>query len=93
MIWLATKAADSILNFRLRIENGRLYDIESSVPGLTFLKPGHEDFQIAVCSLTDNLDDYTGKVRSLTEKQTSFKGGENIPDNVRFTSRVCRGWR
>lgn len=47
MIWLATKAADSILNFRLRIENGKLYDIESSVPGLTFLKPGHEAFSEA----------------------------------------------
>ena len=80
MIWLATKAADSILNFRLRIENGKLYDIESSVPGLTFLKSGHEDFQIVVCSLTDSLDDYTGKVRNLTENQSSFKGGENVPE-------------
>lgn len=80
MIWLATKAADSILNFRLRIENGKLYDIESSVPGLTFLKSDHEDFQIVVCSLTDSLDDYTGKVRNLTENQSSFKGGENVPE-------------
>lgn len=81
MIWLATRAADSILNFRLRIEDGKLYEIESSVPGLTFLKPGHEDFQIVVCPLTDNLDEYTEKVRSMTERQTSFKGGENVPDN------------
>lgn len=81
LIWLATQAADSILNFRLRIENGKLYDVESSVPGLTFLKPGHEDFQIVVCSLTEKLDDYTDKVQELTEKQNSFKGGENVPDN------------
>lgn len=81
MIWLATRAADSILNFRLRIEDGKLYEIEYSVPGLTFLKPGHENFQIVVCPLTDNLDEYTEKVRSMTERQTSFKGGENVPDN------------
>lgn len=80
MIWLSTKAADSILNFRLRIENGKLCDIEASVPGLTFLKPGNEDFQIVVCSLTDNIDDFTAKVKRLTENQTSFKGGENVSD-------------
>ncbi len=81
MIWLATKAADSILNFRLRIESGKIYDIESSAPGLTFLKPGSENFQIVICSLTDRLDDYSDKVRKLTENQLSFKGGENIPEN------------
>lgn len=81
MIWLATIAAGSILSFCLSIEDGKLYEIESSVPGLAFLKPGREDFQIVFCPLTDNLDEYTGKVRSMTERQTSFKGGENVPDN------------
>lgn len=80
MVWLVTKAADSILNFRLRIAGGKLFDIESSVPALTFLKPGKEAFQIAVCPLTDSMDDYTGKVRALTANQTGFKGGEDVSE-------------
>lgn len=84
MIWLATKAADSILNFRLRIIEGKLYDIETSVPTLTFLKPDSEVFQTVICALTDSVDEYTSKVKILTERQTNFIGGENIPEQQKI---------
>lgn len=84
MVWLATRAADSVLNFRLRIMNGKLYDVEKSIPMIAFLKPGAEVFQNVVCSLSETIEEYTAKVRALTEGQTAHMGGENAPEHQKI---------
>lgn len=80
LVYLVGKAANSIENFRLRFIDGKIYDVGNTVPSLTFLKKGSEAFQVVNCSLTPSLDEYTNKVNSLTESQSSFLGGEIHPE-------------
>ena len=80
LVYLVVKAANSIENFRLRFIDGKIYDIGDIVPSLTFLKKGSEAFQVVNCSLTPSLDEYTDKVKFLTDSQSVFLGGENYPE-------------
>ncbi len=97
MIYLATVAADMTDNFRLRIIDGKIYDIEKSAQSFTFLRPETEAFNIVSCRLTDCLDDFTAKVRNIIKHQTAFIGGEDIPQAsliyYTYIIHVCHGSR
>lgn len=91
LIYLVGKAANSIENFRLRFVDGKIYDVGDTVPSLTFLKKGSEAFQVVNCALTPSLDEYTDKVKSLTESQSVFFGGEDYPE-YQLIYASCLPW-
>lgn len=91
LVYLVGKAANSIENFRLRFIDGKIYDVGDTVPSMTFLKKGSEAFQVVNCALTPLLDEYTDKVKSLTENQTVFFGGEDYPEH-QLIYASCLPW-
>ncbi len=78
LVYMVGRAANSIMNFRLRYLDGKIYDVGDTVPSLTFMHKGREAFQVVNCALTPDMDSYTTAVRSLTDAQTAFMGGEDV---------------
>ena len=91
MIHLATKAINTVENFRYRNINGEIYLLDKLEPSITNMPHGSEIFQVTNCKMEENLKTFCQKVRLMTDSQQTFMGGDEIEhDGIVLFS--CNPW-
>ena len=89
MIWLVTKAACSVRNFRYRVKGDKIVLLDGLVPSFTVMLPGEELFRIVNCPMEDELDAFLEKAGQKCREQRSFLSEEDSEDLI-FLS--CVPW-
>lgn len=79
LIWLCTKAANSIENFRYTIKNGEVYLCDGRNPSFTDLKKGSDLFYIVTLPFEDDIRSFCKNAAEKSANQTFFidKNAEN----------------
>ena len=79
LVYVASRAADSIKNFHYRIVDGDPYYIETMTPTATHLRPGEELFVMAECDPYDDIRTFAVKNREKAEQLFS-EGNPRAPE-------------
>ncbi len=90
MIWLCTKAVNSVPEFLLRIRDGRIVRLERTDPSFTSLKPGAEAFQIITVPWDGDVHAFCREAKARADAQTAFLQQETETDCLIYFS--CTPW-
>ncbi len=72
MIYLVTKAMNSIENFRYVIKGDHVYVLDALIPSFTDIRKGSDTFHIAALPAGDSLIDFNRSAREVSCNQKSF---------------------
>ena len=89
MIWLVTKAACSVRNFRYRVKGDQVVLLDELVPSFTAMKPGEDLFKIVNCPLGPDLETFLENAARKCREQTTLLSEEDS-ENLLFLS--CIPW-
>lgn len=90
MVWLCTKAVNSVPSFRLRIRGADVVRLDRSDPSFTSLRPGAEDFQIITMPWEEDSAVFCAHAKTRCETQTSFLDQKAESDALIYFS--CTPW-
>ncbi len=90
MIWLCTKAVNSVPAFRLRVRGEELLRLDRTDPSFTTMKPGAECFQIVTMPWEEDVDAFCAHARERCESQEGFLCQESENDALIYYS--CLPW-
>ena len=68
LVYVASKAADSIKNFHYRIVDGKPYYVDTVTPTAVHLRPGEDLFVMAECDLYDDIKTFALKNHEKAER-------------------------
>lgn len=72
LVFLSTKAINSVEAFRYLLSDGQLFLAEERAPSFTDLKPGSELFHIVTMPCGENLETFCRMARKKSMEQASF---------------------
>lgn len=90
MIWLCTKALNSVPDFRLRIRGEDVVRLERTDPSFTILRPGEEAFQIVTMPWEADPASFCANAKARSEAQSGFLNQEAETDALIYFS--CTPW-
>ncbi len=90
MIWLCTKAVNSVPEFLLRIRGRSIVQLDQTNPSFTSLKPGAESFQIITVPWKEDVQTFCREAKACAETQTAFIQQEKETDRLIYFS--CTPW-
>lgn len=90
MIWLCTKAVNSVPEFLLRIRGRNIVQLKQTSPSFTSLKPGAESFQIITVPWEEDVHVFCREAKACAESQTVFVQQEKETDCLIYFS--CTPW-
>ena len=90
MIWLCTKAINSVSEFRLRIRGEQLMLLPQTNPSFTYMPRNSERFQIVTMPWEEDYDTFCMKAQRKSTEQTSFIDDEAETDALIYFS--CTPW-
>ena len=86
MIWLCTKAVNSVEEFRLRLRNGQLVYADVTNPSFTDARPDEADFHITTLPWEEDAAAFCEKAKAQNAIQTSFKNIDKESDELIYVS-------
>ena len=90
MIWVCTKAVNSVPNFLLRVRDGQVVMLDQTNPSFTYLKKGSELFQIITMPWEEDYMEFCRHAKERSEAQTGFLDQEKETDELIYFS--CTPW-
>lgn len=72
LIYLCTKALDSVENFRYTLRNGEIYLLDGRRPSFTDMGADGELFHITNAEMTDSLESFVKSAGEKSKSQTCF---------------------
>lgn len=90
MIWLCTKAVNSVEAFRLRVRGEHVVLLDRTDPSFTTLEPGKQQFQIITLPWEAEPDVFCAHAREKAKKQTAFLAQDEECDGLIYFS--CTPW-
>lgn len=90
MIYLATKAINSVEAFRYVIEKENVYLIEERIPSFTDLRQGSELFHIVTIPVNGTIDEFAASASMKSREQKSFINYDLQQENLIYYS--CTPW-
>lgn len=90
MIWLCTKALNSVPDFRLRIRGDEVVRLDRTDPSFTTLRPGAEVFQIITMPWEADPAAFCAHAKERCENQTTFFDQDAETDALIYFS--CAPW-
>lgn len=89
LVYLSTKAVNSVENFRYAVDQGRVVLLDQRLPSFTDLRPGSETFHIVTMPCEGTLEEFCRAARKKSREQTAFLSQEDAADLIYFT---CLPW-
>ena len=90
MVWLCTKAVNSVPAFRLRVRGDQVVRLDRTDPSFTTLRPGTEAFQIITMPWEEDPAAFCAHARERCSAQTAFIDQESETDALIYIS--CTPW-
>lgn len=90
MVWLCTKAVNSVEAFRLRVRGEDVVLLDRTEPSFTTLSPGEQQFRIITLPWEEDVALFCARAKEKAEKQTSFLDQEEECDGLIYFS--CTPW-
>lgn len=90
MVWVCTKAINSVSQFRLRIRGKQIVRIEQLNPSFTDMRKGEEQFHIISMNWEDDAVSFCNHATSYSENCTHFIEGIAEDDTLVYFS--CTPW-
>jgi len=90
MIWACTHACNAIPEFRYRICDGVLMDMERTNPSFTVMRQGEQAFRIITMPWHEDLDTFCRQASERAERQTQFLNIEVESQSLIYFS--CTPW-
>ena len=90
MVWVLTRAVNSVPAFLLALRDGRLVRLDRRCPSFTDLKPDTECFHIVTLDIGDSLTDYCRMARAQSMAQSCFIDASKESDGLIYLS--CLPW-
>lgn len=89
LVYLATKAVNSVENFRYALNQGKLVLLDRRLPSFTDLHPGSEIFHIVNMPCEGTLEEFCRAAAEKSRTQTTLFSQEDSPDLIYFS---CLPW-
>lgn len=90
LVYLCTKAMDSVEAFRYMLQDGELYLLDQRIPSFRDLKPGSETFHIVTLPCGDDIEMFCRTAREMSTSQTAFRNWTgSVNDHIFFS---CVPW-
>lgn len=90
MIWVCTKAVNSVPALNMRIRNNEVYRLNQTHPSFTSMQKGDEHFVIISMPWAENPEDFCKEAeRRAMEQKTLFSGSGNTEESIYFS---CAPW-
>lgn len=87
MIWLCTKAVNSVEAFRIRVRGADVVLLEQANPSFTDLRAGEEQFKIVTLPWEPSAEEFCRHAAQKSARQTSFiEHGEETDALIYFSS-------
>jgi len=90
MIWLCTKALNSVPQFRLRMRGEQLVLLDKTDPSFTALNRGEEQFRIVTLPWEEDMLSFCKKAKEKSRRQTKFIEDDKETDSLIYFS--CTPW-
>lgn len=90
MIWLCTKAVNAIPEFKMRIREDHIYQLDQTEPSFTVMKKDEEHFIIVTTPWEQKWQDFCNKAESKSLQQVSLFGEHPYTDELIYFS--CTPW-
>lgn len=90
LIWACTKSCNQVPEFRYRLRDGKLTDIELSHPSFTVLEKGAHNFKIVTVPWEDDLSGFCRRAKKTAAEQRSFLDPASETDDLIYFS--CTPW-
>lgn len=90
MIYLCTRALDSVENFRYTERDGEIFLLDGRNPSFTDLRPGEDQFRIVTVPMTDGLDTFIAAAEEKRNTQKCFIDLGAESDDLIYFSCVPR---
>lgn len=90
LIWLITKAINSVETFRFALRGGELVLLDERQPSFTDLKKGGECFHVVTMPALGDIREFCREAKRRSASQTCFIDGESETDNLIYFS--CLPW-
>lgn len=90
MIWLCTKAVNSVPEFNMRIRDNKIYQLNQTEPSFTVMKKGDEHFVIVTTQWEKEWKEFCCNAESKSMQQVSLFGQHNYTDELIYFS--CTPW-
>jgi len=90
LVWLCTKAINSIPEFLVSLEDNMLVAFERREPSFTDINPGASHFHIVTMSASSKLDEFCRDALNISRNQKGFIDFEKEMDNLIYFS--CAPW-
>lgn len=90
LCYLATKAVNSVRNFRYAIEDGRVVLLDELLPSFTDLRKDSDSFYIVTMPCEGSLDEFCLAAKAKSQAQTEFINMDSEGKNLIFFS--CMPW-
>ncbi len=89
MVYLCTRAVNSVEAFRYSVRGKDLVLFDRRVPSFTDLRPGSEHFHIVTLPCGEDVRNFCHAAREKNLAQTTILSGEDTPDLIFFS---CLPW-
>ncbi len=90
MVWLCTKAVNKIPAFRMRIRDGRLYELDQTYPGFTSMERGEDTFKYITAPWSDDFVEFANLASEISATQKGLFGDVESTDELLYIS--CSPW-
>lgn len=90
MIWICTKAINSIQEFKIRIREENLVVLDKANPSFTYLPKGADTFQIITVSWEDDYTSFCKNAKKQSIMQKEFIDKSKETDELIYFS--CLPW-
>ena len=88
--WLATRAVNSVENFRYLLRDGQLFLTEERVPSMTDMKPGSSRFHIVTLPYQEDMAAFCAAAKARSAVQTTLLDQDDENDTLIYFS--CTPW-
>ncbi len=90
MVWVCTKALNSVPEFRIRIRGDELVVLDQANPSFTYMPKGSEVFKIVTLPWEPEWESFCRNAQEQSEQQTCFiRSGEETDSLIYFS---CTPW-
>ena len=90
LIWVCTKAINSVPEFRIRIRGEQVVRLDQTNPSFTNMKKGSDHFQIITMPWEDDYQSFCHNAKKKSEAQLQFMIPSEETDGLIFFS--CTPW-
>lgn len=90
LIYLCTKAINSVEDFLLTTNGTEIYKLDKRIPSFTDLKSGSKSFHIVTMPISKTMEDFTIDAKNKSQSQNAFLDQNTETDDLIYFS--CLPW-